>query len=281
MLVFEIIKFVLFSIAIVLISKYVLVKILRDLGEALNLEATSIGIISGIATSMPELLTVSFSAFVGLMGSSIFNILSSNVINFLQYFFSIILNRNHKRLLNKAIIIDLVLVLISIIIPILMIVFNVTSNIRIVPLFMVLLIYFYYINIQAHKKYLDKEDEELKERINKDNIIKKRKIKKIFKYTVYLILVGVALYIVGDLLSTVLTNLCNIFGVPEMLLGILLGTITSIPELITFFEAQKYYVLDRNADLGVIEATNNLLTSNMINIFVIQAIGILIYTLMI
>lgn len=279
MLVFEIIKFVFFSLLIVLISKYILVKVLRDLGEALELEATSIGNISGIATSMPELLTVSFSAFVGLMASSIFNILSSNIINFVQYLFSIFLNRNHKRLLNKAIIIDLLLVLISIIIPILMIVFNVTANIRLVPLFIILLIYFYYINIQAHKKYLDKEDEELKERINKDNIIKKRKFKKIFKYTVYLILVGVALYIVGDLLSTVLTNLCNIFGVPEMLLGILLGIITSIPELITFFEAQKYYVLDRNADLGVIEATNNLLTSNMFNIFVIQSIGIVIFSL--
>lgn len=281
MLIFEIIKFVFFSTAIVLISKYILVKVLRDLGEALELEATSIGNISGIATSMPELLTVSFSAFVGLMGSSIFNILSSNIINFVQYIFSIFLNKNHKRLLNKAIIIDLVLVLITIIIPILMIVFNVTSNIRIVPLFIVLLIYFYYINIQAHKKYLGKQDEELKERLNKDNIIKKRKFKKIFKYTAYLILVGITLYIVGDLLSTVLTNLCNIFGVPEMILGILLGIITSIPELITFFEAQKYYVLDRNADLGVIEATNNLLTSNMFNTFVIQSIGILIFTIII
>ncbi|MBE5821992.1 MAG: hypothetical protein E7311_05355 [Clostridiales bacterium] len=279
MLLLEIVKFVFFSIAIVLISKYILVKVLRDLGEALELEATSIGNISGIATSMPELLTVCFSAFVGLMESSVYNILSSNIINFIQYLFSIFLNKNHKRLKNKAIIIDLVLVLVTIIIPILMIIFKITSNIRIVPLFIILLIYFYYLNIQAHKKYLSKEDEELKERLNRDNIIKKRKFKKIFKYTIYLILVGITLYIVGNLLSTVLTNLCNIFGVSEMILGILLGFITSIPELITFFEAQKYYVLDRNAELGVIEATNNLLTSNLFNIFVIQSLGIIIFSI--
>jgi len=64
-----------------------------------------------------------------------------------------------------------------------------------------------------------------------------------------------------------------------MILGILLGFITSIPELITFFEAQKYYVLDRNAELGVIEATNNLLTSNLFNIFVIQSLGIIIFSI--
>ena len=54
--------------------------------------------------------------------------------------------------------------------------------------------------------------------------------------------------------------------------------ITSIPELITFFESQKHYRKEsKNKLLGVIEATNNLLSSNMINLFLIQSIGIIIY----
>ena len=55
----------------------------------------------------------------------------------------------------------------------------------------------------------------------------------------------------------------------------LLGFITSIP----FFEAEKHYRKKKIDDiLGVVEATNNLLTSNILNLFAIQSIGIVIYT---
>ena len=64
------------------------------------------------------------------------------------------------------------------------------------------------------------------------------------------------------------------------MIGILLGFITSIPELITFFEAQKHHK-EKGQDnmLGVVEATNNLLTSNVLNLFMIQSIGILMNVL--
>ena len=66
----------------------------------------------------------------------------------------------------------------------------------------------------------------------------------------------------------------------QVIIGILLGFITSIPELITFFESQRHYKnRDSNNMLGVVEATNNLLTSNMLNLFMIQSIGILIYAI--
>ena len=74
----------------------------------------------------------------------------------------------------------------------------------------------------------------------------------------------------------ILENLCGIFEVPEVIIGILLGIITSIPELITFFESQKHHKKKENDMLGVIEATNNLLTSNIVNLFIIQALAILI-----
>lgn len=76
------------------------------------------------------------------------------------------------------------------------------------------------------------------------------------------------------------------------------GVITSIPELITFFEAQKHYTklnksieekenekastnINSNDILGVVEASNNLVTSNTVNLFIIQTIGILLYYLVI
>ena len=52
---FEIIKFAIYSLAIVYISKQILVKLLRKLAEILNLKAKTVGNIAGLATSVPEL----------------------------------------------------------------------------------------------------------------------------------------------------------------------------------------------------------------------------------
>ena len=104
-------KFFVYSLLIVVISKYILVPILRKFGESLDLKPKTIGNLSGIATSVPELLSVSSSAIVGLIGTSIYNIFSSNVINVIQYSLAVRMNKNGKVLQNKALKIDLILVL--------------------------------------------------------------------------------------------------------------------------------------------------------------------------
>lgn len=282
----ELIKFVLLSLGIVIIAKYLLVPVLRKISQLLNLGAKASGNIAGFATSVPELLTVAFSSSAGFIGTGIYNILSSNVINLIQYIFSIYLNKNQKYLNNRAIKLDLILVLITILIPICLIVFNITLDTNIVIIFVLLLALFYYINYNAHKLYLGKEEkeilqEEIEEEQNEYRFKRKNK-KMIILYWIFLIFIAVSLYVIGELLSTSLTNLSNLFGLPEFLLGILLGVITSIPELITFIEAQRKEKQKSNDEankLGVIEATNNLLTSNILNIFAIQSVGIIIYTI--
>lgn len=279
----ETIKFITYSTLIVIIAKCFLVTVLRKLSEALDLSPKMIGNIAGIATSVPELLTVSFSAFAGFIGASSYNILSSNIINFIQYTMSIYLNKNQKKLNNRALIIDLVLVILTIIIPILMFITNIEFNINIVPIFLLLLSLFYYINNNAHKLYLSTQEKEISKEINEEKKWVKGKKKVVIKYVIYLIFIGILLYLIGDNLSKSLTNLCNIFGISEVVLGILLGFITSIPELITFFESQKFYKKRQDkklTELGLIEATNNLLTSNILNLFVIQSIGIVIFYIM-
>ncbi len=279
-MIFETIKFVIYSLLIVIISKYVLVKILRKLAEALNLSAKAIGNIAGVATSVPELLTVSFSAFAGLVGASVYNILSSNIINFVQYIISIYTSKNQRILTeNKAIKIDLGLVIFTILIPIAMILVNIDFNINIVPIFILLFFLYYYINEKVHQLYLKRHDKKISKQIEEEQKWVRGKTKVVVKYSIYLLLTSIILYLIGDSLSRSLENLAQVFAIPEFVLGITLGFITSIPELITFFESQKYYKNEKNNEAGVIEATNNLLTSNILNLFVIQTIGIVIYWL--
>lgn len=273
----EFIQFFALSFVIVLISKYALVTLLRKLAETLNLSPKAVGNIAGVATSVPELLTVSFSAFAGLVDTSVFNILSSNIINFVQYIISISLNKNRKGTQNKAIKIDLWMVGITILIPILMLMTGIETSVSIVPIFFLLFAFCFYLNHNSHKLYLKKQEETLGEPIRKETRWLKGKRRKTLMYVVLLGITGIGLYIVGNALSIVLSRLCESFGIPEWILGILLGFITSIPELITFFESQKHYNSKENEELGIVEATNNLLSSNLLNLFFIQSIGILIY----
>lgn len=272
----EIIKFIIYSGLIVLISKYILVTTLRKLAEAMNLKAKTVGDIAGYATSVPELLTITTSSLRGLTGASVYNILSSNVINLIQYLGAILLNKNALKLRNKAILIDLVMVFFTIAIPIVFLKLDIELKLAVVPLFIILYIFFMVLNNNVHKLYLKNEDEELEEEIEEERKEQKKNPGKVLRYVLVLIVTGVLLFIIGEMLGDTLENLCNLFGVSEVIVGILLGFVTSLPELITFFEAQRYYKKADDDMLGVVEATNNLLTSNILNLFAIQSVGILI-----
>ena len=277
----EIIKFIIYSGLIVLISKYVLVTTLRKLAEALNLKAKTVGDIAGYATSVPELLTITTSSLRGLTGASVYNILSSNVINLIQYLGAIFLNKNISKLRNRAIITDLILVFFTIAIPIVFLKLDIELKLAVVPLFIILYSLFRVLNNHVHKLYLKNEDEELEEEIEEERKEEKKKPKKVLLYVSILIITGILLFVIGEVLGDTLENLCNIFGVSEIIVGILLGFVTSLPELITFFEAQRHYKKVEDDMLGVVEATNNLLTSNILNLFAIQTVGILIPTIII
>lgn len=275
----EIIKFIIYSGLIVIISKYILVSTLRKLAESLNLKAKTVGDVAGYATSVPEFLTITTSSLRGLAGASIYNILSSNVINLIQYLGAIIINKNGEKLRNKAIKIDLILVIITIIVPILLLKFNIELNLVIVPAFVILYVFFRFLNNNVHKLYLQKEDEEIEKEIEKEKKWEKGNKSKTIKYFVILAFTGVALFLIGELLGNTLEQLCNLFNVSEVIVGVLLGFMTSLPELITFFESQKHHKKAEDDMLGVVEATNNLLTSNILNLFAIQTIGILIISI--
>ena len=276
----EVIKFIMYSILIVIISKYILVSTLRKLAENLNLKAKTVGDIAGYATSVPEFLTITTSSIRGLAGASIYNILSSNIINLIQYLGAIILNKNSKKLKNKAIKIDIFLVIATIVIPIILLKFNIELDLFLVPAFIILYVFFRFLNNNVHKLYLQKEDKELEKEIEKEKKWEKGNKRKTIKYFAILILTGILLFVIGELLGNTLENLCNIFDVSEIIVGILLGFMTSLPELITFFESQRHHKSNSDDMLGVVEATNNLLTSNILNLFAIQTVGIVIVSIL-
>ena len=301
-LLWEIIQFVIYSGLIVLISKYILVRTLRSLAENLNLKPKTVGDIAGVATSVPELLTIGASSLKGLLGASIYNVLSSNVINLIQYAGAIALNKNQKALKNQAIKVDIILVVITILLQLMFSVVKSEFQLTMVPLLIILYLGCKKINNNAHALYLDEEKSEYEVGSEKSKDIRENSVEskkgrekvmfaenvkrkenlnkrlKLLRDIIILLVTGILLFIIGNLLGDTLDTLCRRFNVPEIVIGIVLGFVTSIPELITFFEAQRHHKSLNNDMLGVIEATNNLLMSNMMNLFIIQSIGIVLFT---
>ncbi len=276
-LLIEIIEFVIYSLVIVYISKKILVKLLRKLAEILDLSPKAVGNIAGAATSMPELLTVFFSSIQGLLSTSIYNILSSNIINFVQYIYSVIKNKNQKVFQNRALKIEIGMVIFTILIPVFLTMFKIEENLSIVPIFILLFILFYYIKGNAYKVYKISElsEKEIAKIKEEKRWIKNRK--KAIVTAFELLGVGVILFVLGNLLGNTLETLSKTFNIPQFLIGIILGFITSIPELITFIESQRHHSNNSNDVQGVIEATSNLFASNTLNLFIIESIGIIIY----
>ena len=267
----EVVKFIVYCSSIVLVSKYILATTIRKIAQTLKLNSKTVGEVAGYATSVPELLTVAVSNINGLIGAGMYNILSSNIINFLQYIASIIINKNQKLLKSPLIRVDIVLVIATILLPIIFIQLNLEINIVTVIIFIILYVVFRYIDGNAHKLYLSSKSD------SNNNEKEPKEWGKSIKYIILLTLSTILLFVVGDLLGDTLENLCYRFNIPQIIIGILLGIITSIPELITFFEAQKHHKESENEVEGVIEATNNLFTSNILNLFIIQSIGVLLY----
>lgn len=282
-LIFEIAKFIIYSLIIVYISKAILVKLLRKLAEILDLSPKAVGNVAGFATSMPELLTVFFSSTQGLYSTSIYNIISSNVINLIQYIGSIKLNKNEKIIKqNRALKIELVMVILTIIIPIAMVAFGIEASIGIVPLFILLFIMLYYLKGNVYKVYKMQaiSKEETAKIVEEKKWVKNKEKLAVITFA-KLLGVGIILFIVGNMLGNTLETLSTAFSVPEWIIGIILGFVTSIPELITFVEAQKHHSKNTSDTQGVIEATSNLFASNMLNLFIIESIGILTYVIFI
>ncbi len=85
----------------------------------------------------------------------------------------------------------------------------------------------------------------------------------------------VALYLLGDVLGDSIYELGVAFAVPVVVLGALTAIATSLPELTTFFAS--YAAHKRAGTDGNAEVMHNMMASNVVNLFLVQAIGVGIF----
>lgn len=108
------------------------------------------------------------------------NVFSSNILNLIQYIISLMANKNTIVLKKKALKIDLGLVILTILIPAMLLILDIGTSIKLVPVFLILYIIFRRINTNAHKLYLEKESKEIEKELN-DEILRRRRKRRIYK----------------------------------------------------------------------------------------------------
>lgn len=255
-------------VGIILVARFALYEPAQKLARAANLSKSATGQMLGYLTSAPELVATVFVAATGLFGVVSYNILGSNIVNVLLAALAALWFKQMRTISGNEFRFEQLIVLASIIIPIALIVTGQDSALWSgIALFAGYIAYL----LVMRKRHqagapVEAEDAEQPWTDGKPRVI----------VQIVILAVGlVGLYLLGDVLGDSIYDLGVAFAVPIVVLGGLTAVATSLPELTTFFAsyaAHKKAGTDGNA-----EVMHNMMASNVVNLLLIQAIGVAIF----
>lgn len=256
-------------IGIIAVARFGLYEPAQKLARAANLSRSATGQMLGYLTSTPELVATIFVAATGLFAVVSTNILGSNIINVMLAAMAALWFRQIGNLGGKGFRFEQAIVIGSIIVPIALLVTGqdtaLWSGIALIAGYVA------YLRVMRGRH-------EAPAPVEAGDAIRPWSDGKgkIAVQVVILIAGLVALYLLGDVLGDSVYELGVAFAVPAVVLGALTAVATSLPELTTFFSS---YAAHRKAGTdGNSEVMHNLMASNVVNLLVVQAVGVGVFT---
>jgi cation:H+ antiporter len=261
------------GILTILLTKFLLIEGIYCLSVAWKLPSKVRGQILGYATSVPELVGTVGTASKGLLGAGLWNIASSNIINVTLFFSALLYYGRQKSLLKSKFIDELGFSICAIVIPVILVILGSASE----SIWTAVGLFAFFVTYLIIDKKLNSSDEEENEEVLKEDSNEQQN--KLGIKGVILVLLGlVGVVIVGNYLGTVAESIVTKLSVPEWAVGWILGFITSLPELTTFFAVFSAGQQSSNDD-DCQEALDNLAASNMSNLGLIYPTGIVVFLL--
>lgn len=240
------------------------------LATSFRLSSKIKGQIIGYTTSLPEFVVVVAAAVSGVFEAGFWNIASSNIINMVLCFSAILYYKQHGDLRHPTFIDELIFSPLSVAIPLVLFLTKVDLTVSIaIGLFIVFLVY----------KYLDNK---LNANPTRPAESSEPVTKKAIGIAFVQIVVGIALVIVaGDFLGDSTKILIVRLGTPSWLIGWILGFMTSLPEMTSFFEIYRTAESKNLLHLpdNTQEALDALVASNMSNLGIILPLGMLLFAI--
>ena len=254
---------------IIIVTQFVMMVGLTHLAKAAELPIALQGVLLGFATSAPELAGTVATAWQGYLGAGLWNVASSNIINTFLFVAAGLYYRRLGAMKHPDLRDEIQLALLSLLIPVLL---GVLVLMELAPVASPYaaggLLLFFIWWVKTHLLAV-------KEAIQTTPLRGEDRPKGL-RRGVVLFLLGVGLIIyLGKYLGIAAEATIADAGVPEWGVGWILGFLTSLPELTTFFAVfGSKKLTDHEA---AEESVDNLVASNMSNATLIYPIGIIIF----
>lgn len=278
----EIIEFLILTVLIVAVAKYLLYMPAKRIAERLKFSDHGAGQMLGYLTSAPELVASIGVASTGFMATVAYNILSSNVINVMLAMSAAAWFGQSRRLFSRQLWREHLIIAISIVVPILLLVTGQVESAWVIPVFLVSYVV-YILVIKRITADGAAPTEHIDSQAPRDTAAVVTQVhtgvRGYVTLQALLILVALAsLYFLGTALGDTVYELGTTFGVPEIILGVVIGVVTSLPEWTTFFSSYAWH-RRTGTNRANEEVMHNLLASNVSNLLLVQTIGLAVFLL--
>lgn len=255
-------------VLIIVAVRYGLLAGIDHLAMALDWGPKVRGQITGLATSSPELVCLVAAGVAGVWEVGLWNIAASNIINCLLMAAAVLTYGQGRELLNRRFADEVGFSMLAIAVPLVLMSFALDTHWSVVP--GLLALFWVY-------RIVDK-------RLNPASATAPPAAETVGNIQLGLILIStalVAIAVAGFFLGGASEKVVNQLGVPSAAAGWILGLVTSIPEMVTFFAV--YAASRESGRLNELDDTqevlDNLTSSNMANTGLVYPIGLGVFLL--
>jgi len=258
--------------AIIFFVKFGLLHGIDHIANAMSWSAKSRGQVTGYATSVPELVCLVSAGLAGVWEAGLWNIASSNIINSGLMLCAVLFYRQFNELLNVRFIDEIGFASLAVLVPILLMHFGLDQQWYLVPILLGFFVIYRFVDRKVNRISIETDGgiETTEEPVGS------------LPFGIILgISALIAIAIAGMFLGDATADVVEQMGVSPEIAGWILGVVTSIPELVSFF---AIYAASKRAGKSqslndTQEALDNLTGSNMANVSIVYPIGLAAYLL--
>lgn len=256
------------AVAIILFVKFGLLRGIDHIANTMKWSAKARGQVTGYATSVPEFVCLVSAGFAGVWEAGLWNIASSNIINCGLMLAAVTFYRKFGDLFNKRFLDEIGFASLAVLVPIVLMQSGMATQWYLIPMLLGFFVVYQLIDKKVNR--VEKDPESAQQAVGN------------LPFGIILGLTSlIAIAIAGMFLGGATADVVEHMGVRPAIAGWILGVVTSIPEMVSFFAVYatarregKHQGLDDTQ-----EALDNLTGSNMANVGIVYPIGLLAFLL--
>jgi Ca2+/Na+ antiporter len=257
---------ILSAAAIIFFVKAGLLRGIDHVANAMNFSVKTRGQLTGYATSVPELVCLVSAGLAGVWNAGLWNIASSNIINTCLMLIAVIFYGQLKDLLSWRFFDELLFAGLAIAVPVVLMQWDVDRAWYLVPLLLLFFVVYQVMDRRLNEPPIKQE-------------VAQQSVGNLSVGIILALAALIAISIAGIFLGNSTAAVVEQMGIQPAIAGWILGFVTSIPEMVTFFAvystARQASHLDAKADTQ--ECLDNLAGSNMANVGIVYPIGLLAF----